>query len=218
MYAAIVSTATPPSLPSSSSKKGLAYRLRPIVCTGMTPPPLSVDACRWKDQRWKGGSGLEPGREAVKVSDWIQKNWRKETFWFFFFLFFLKICDWKREGRTGRLGIRRKLMTDQREGAGSNSYSLIKCSPVDTFEGKWVEMKATKKKRKKKHTYLRSGTGKRNLATYVKDVCVVPKVIMHKTCWITAIATEIEIMVVVERKLTQRDFFFSSVSAFNRRK
>lgn len=46
MYAVIVSTATPPSLPSSSSKKGLAYRLRPIVCTGMTPPPLSVDACR----------------------------------------------------------------------------------------------------------------------------------------------------------------------------
>lgn len=78
-------------------------------------------------------------------------------------------------------------MTDQREGAGSNSYSLIKCSPVDTFEGKWVEMKATIKE-EQKNTYLRSGMRRRNLVTYVKDVCacvcvcVVPKVMVHKTC------------------------------------
>lgn len=46
-----------------------------------------------------------------------------------------------------------------------------------------------------------------NLVTCAKDVCVVPNVTMHETGRIIAIAIEIEIMIVLERKLTQRDFF-----------
>lgn len=39
--------------------------------------------------------------------------------------------DWKREGRTGRLGLRRKLMTDQREGSRIKQLqSHQMCPPV----------------------------------------------------------------------------------------
>lgn len=43
--------------------------------------------------------------------------------------------DWKREGRTGRLGLRRKLMTDQREGSRIKQLQSHQMCPPPRWAG-----------------------------------------------------------------------------------